>query len=264
MTKRDLLNTIDFDSLIKLNYDIKIIRDNKYFTKKDFVDALARNLSRNECEQLTKLYKVDFSIDEISKNFLTMHRPTGNFLKNKFIEYLITSEIKGKLHNDVIFVEFPVDEKRTDITRINGYSFAYEIKSNRDDVSRSKGQTNEFLLVFDYVYLIVENINQDFDLDKKVGIYHAIKDKETIDFKCIKKPIRSNNYDSEKQLSLLQKNELIKINRKYGFLHNGSRNEMEKSILKNFDEETINRLFRYYIKNRYKQVWLKNLKYFLS
>lgn len=264
MTKRDSLNCIDFDSLIKLNYNIKLIRNNKYFTKKDFANALARNLSIKECEQLSTLFKQNLSITEISEIFLTLHKSTGDFLRNKFIDYLITTEIKGKLHNDILFFEFPVKEKRTDITRINGYSYAYEIKSIRDNFSRLKSQTDKFLSVFDYVYLIVEDTNMDIDLDNRVGIINVIKNKEIINFECIRKAQRTKEYNSAIQLNLLQKSELIKISRKYGFLHNGSRKQIEQSILKKFNQDTINILFKNIIKSRYKPIWLRNLKYFLA
>ena len=261
MTKRDLLNVIEFDSLIKLNYDIKLIKQNKYFTKKDFIDALGKNLSIDECEYIISLYKKNISLNEISKNFLTIFRPTGNFLREKFVQHLLYKEIKGKLYNDIIFFEFPIKNNRTDITRINGYSYAYEIKSVRDVLSRSIGQTKEFLSVFDYVYLIVDNDIDDVEIDEKVGIIKVIRKNGMINFKIVKKPKQTCKYDSLIQLRLLQKKELLQINKKYDFCHDKSREDLQQSILKKFDQNSINLLFKHTLKERYRRTWFENLKY---
>ncbi len=263
MLKKDMLNQIDFDSLIQINFDIKLIRNNKYFTKKDFVKALSRRLTSDEIQHIIDLYKKNTSLNKISKSYLTWYKPTGEFIRNKFIKNLINKEIKGKIRNDVIFFEFPIQNKRTDISRINGYSYAYEIKSSRDDISRSIEQTNEFLSVFEYVYLIVEEMNE-IDLNDNVGIIKYYNDDGIIDFNCIKKPRRLNSFNSTMQLSLLQKTELKHICNRYGFSNSITRNDSEQSILKNFDEKAINNIFKHYVKKRYKSQWLKTIKYFSS
>jgi hypothetical protein len=257
MTKIDLINRLDFESLIKLNYYIKLIKNNKYFIKEDFVRALAHNLTMQECKKIKKNYESDLTIEHISDLFLTNDRPTGNFIKKKFLNFLVYNEIKGKLYNDVIFYEFPVNGKRTDITRINGLSYAYEIKSIRDSFNRFENQIREYSLIFDMVYLISEKYDH---IKSKVGIIELIKKNGNIDFRYIKRYKPNKHFNSNKQLNLLQKDELKKIIKNNRLKYHNNRNSLQKEILKNLDEFVINRIFKQTIKERYRPIWLQTLK----
>lgn len=260
MTKKELLKKIDFGFLIKLNLCTKLLQKKKYFSKKDFVEGFARQLKSDECQFVYEKYKEDFSPYYTAEKFLTNYRPTGDFLKRDYIFNELIGNKGINIHQDIIFCEFPVKNTRTDISRINGYSYAYEIKSVRDNTNRATWQTEQFLDVFDYAFLIVDDGIENVELNDSVGVIEIERENGIIEYDETKKPKRQNSHNSIAQLDLLQKTELLEIDLNINFNNKPSRKKIQNEIIKNYTNDEINKIFKNTLKKRYLPLWLKTVK----
>lgn len=107
-----------------------------------------------------------YVFDETSYNILNEIKAIE--LANKFINDLIFRYYKCErvikyyfirdilmLKNQIVAFESYTGDSRIDICRINGHSYAYEIKTEYDSFDRLNTQMNDYMKTFDYVYLIV-------------------------------------------------------------------------------------------------------------
>lgn len=69
------------------------------------------------------------------------------------VKYALVDKLKSK-HDTVIF-EMPVLDSRIDVGRINGNSFAYEIKTDLDSLKRIEKQIVDYSQIFEYITLII-------------------------------------------------------------------------------------------------------------
>lgn len=245
-TKKEILSDIPFDYLLDFNIYTKTVR-NKYPTKKEFVSALIRNLRKEECKKVFSSFKGNNTPKKTALKLLK-NKANDRIIREKFVLNLIKEEI-NKITQDIVFFEFPVDNNRTDICRINGSSHAYEIKSNRDELMRAINQTRDFLKAFEYVRVIVnENIDSETikKFDSRVGFIKANLEEESFHF--IREAKKNRNISPKVQIDLIQRKEL----REYSDFSS----ERKEKILKNFNEEEINTAFKKIIKKRYKDKWV--------
>lgn len=244
-TKRDYISKLNFDYILKLNLYSKIIRG-KYFTKKDFVEGFIKNLTIEECKRIYDSYLKNETPQKISTRLL-INKTNDDIIRGSFVQEL-KRKIK-RINNDIVFFEFKVGNKRTDISRINGYSVAYEIKSTRDNLERAISQTKTFLKAFEYVYIIVSEKPDKEKLrefDNRVGFIYW--DSINNIFRIIKSTKRNIELNPEIQVNLLRKVELIKYPK---FLSSD-----RKEIINGFDNKEINKAFKDILKKRYRDKWI--------
>lgn len=253
ITKKDYLIQIDFDYLLRFSSESKIYRNyRKYFTKKDFVHALLRNLTKEQCIHLYNAFMSDTPSEEIAKSFLYAN-PTYPIIREKFLEYLE----EDKENNEVIFFEFPVLNARTDITRINGTSYNYEIKSGRDKIERAERQMSTFMTLFEENIVICqdEQYNDVIDSippDTGVIIYEVISD--GINFKDKIPARKSKRIDPVNQLNVMTVKKLREMyERRIGKSKKLKRQTLSKKILSRYSGREINEEFKKYLKDKYSQ-----------
>jgi len=246
-TKKELLSSLDFDFILDLNARLRLLKGIKYFTKEDFIKGLVRRLTKEECKFLYLAFSEEFGLEKIIRIFLTQYRPNSGFLVKQFMDNYLRKEI-SESDDDIIFFEFPVMNKRTDICRINHFSYTYEIKSRIDNVYRSVEQTEIFLKAFEYVFLVIDNNGIPRGLDEHVGIIRSINMEKTIEFQVIRNPIKSESLNPRIQLSLIQKREL----RSYLGCKNKNKQESIRALLDSNSEGEVNSRFKQIIKERYR------------
>lgn len=148
--------------------------------------------------------------------------------------------------NIIAAFEIKVNNSRVDFLTINGHTTSYEIKSELDNLSKLSKQMADYMLAFEYNYLVVDHRHIEKVkclLPENYGLWSYKEGRFT---KC-KKALLNNEIDSKTQLSLLTKRELLN-----GFPeHKG---EIE-SILNAYDVNSINHQFKIILKNRYKSRW---------
>lgn len=197
--------------------------------------------------------------------YLNKIYPTENFshfpkyeLHRLLNEVLVTNYCGEEVHKYFLFqnhyykknvvaaFEMKVNSSRVDFLTINGFTTSYEIKSELDNLSKLTKQATDYLLAFDYNYIVVDDVHVDKAIDlipNSFGIWGYKNGK----YRKHKKASLNTNIDSEVQLRLLTKKELI-----VGFpeLYGD-----KCRILKTYNSESINLQFKKILKQRYKSRW---------
>ncbi len=189
--------------------------------------------------------------------------PAQNFSKyskyqlHKILNEIILKHYNGEtLHKYKLFLqhynkkniaafEIKVNGSRADFLSINGKSTSYEIKSELDNLNKLNKQISDYLEVFEYNYLILDekHISKiSKSLPDSIGIL-SYNNGKYIKYKAA----TLNNMISPKaQLELLTKKELCTQ-----FLESNI-----SQILEIYDANSINRRFKMALKERYKDRWL--------
>lgn len=201
------------------------------------------------------------SYSNISIDPKTNTRKLFNELVNKHYHNEITikanfiNNVLSKTKNHVTIFELNSGKSRLDLCKVNGKSIAYEIKTDLDNLNRLKKQLNDYLVVFEKVYIICSQKRSE-TIEKYIpddcGIYsYRITQKGKYIFKELKRAKMSKNIDNKTQLNLLTKKELEYI----ANIKSYNRNILIEHILKNKKSSEINLLFKACIKSKYRNQW---------
>lgn len=161
-------------------------------------------------------------------------------LKYKLSQYYINK------HNLIGAFEIKVNNSRVDFLTINGHTTSFEIKSELDNLSKLRKQMADYMLVFEYNYLVTDerHLGKVKDLlPEKFGLWSY----KGGSYKKLKKAELNNKIDSEVQLGLLTKKELLNNFPEFG--------GVIKNILSSYDAYYINQQFKKALKNRYRSRW---------
>lgn len=182
-----------------------------------------------------------------------------NYYPNeRVIKYHI---IKEQLHktNEVTFFELNVDSSRVDLCRVNGKSIAYEIKTEFDNVSRIEKQINDYLKVFEYVYIIAHksHIEKIKEIVPEIcGIKEYVINNGNCTFRPVRKAIKNKNINCKAQIRNLSSEDLRLVLREFGYKNiPSSRIDREDIIFKKIGEGKINNLFKLAVKLRFSSQW---------
>lgn len=252
-TKQEYLLSIPFEYLLSFIGHSHLVRPrNNYFTKKDYVRRIIRTLSSSDCKWLNSMYIHEIPSDKAASLFLKRY-PTANVVRKAFVEH-----IYGNDHEDIgdISYEFPIYKTRIDIARIQGDSYAYEIKSIRDSPRRIEHQISTMKKIFEKTYLVLPKVKKllsSISIDKKVGIYHYLLDDENIIFKKRRTAIKGTSFDSLAQLRIFRTNELAQF---YNDVFDsnsekGNRSFMEQLLVNNIPSSKINAKFKDVLRSRF-------------
>lgn len=216
------------------------------------IHAVARNYSTlSYLPQLSKMLNSIFPIED----FTNMQKYELHSLLNKTIIENYNGEeiLKYKLFetqykktNIVGAFEIRVNNSRLDFLTINGSTTSYEIKSELDTLSKLEKQISDYLLAFEYNYLVIDKKHLDKAkemIPENFGLWCYANGK----YKKLRKATLNDQLDPETQLSLLTKKErAVCFN-----LSEGSIN----TILKHHTPSEINEAFKLVLKLRYRSRW---------
>lgn len=125
-----------------------------------------------------------------------------------FVKASVVNSLKKE--KNVTFFEMPLLNSRIDICSINGHSCAYEIKTEYDSFKRLGKQIDDYLKVFEFVYVVCPFDKVD-ELQKIipncVGVIGYDNSQTVCKLITIKEASLSNTIDPFIQLSLLHKKE---------------------------------------------------------
>ena len=160
------------------------------------------------------------------------------------IKYILFKTFYKK--NNVAAFEIRVNNSRADFLCINGHSSSFEIKSGLDNLYKLPKQCLDYLMAFDFNYVVIDEKHLTKALDilpEEFGIWSVsgIRKKEH------RKAGLNQKINPEIQLQLLTKKE-----RKLGFQQTGGEIPM---ILKEISPLDINEGFKRLMKCRYAQRW---------
>ncbi|HRI33380.1 MAG TPA: sce7726 family protein [Saprospiraceae bacterium] len=201
--------------------------------------------------QLVSLLKnalPSYNFDNYSK--YELHKFLNDIIYNnyhgeeKYKYMLFQSESKK---NDIVAAfEMNVNKSRVDFLTINGYTTSYEIKSELDNLSKVSKQLKDYMLAFEYNYLVLDIAHVEKAkeyIPDGIGIISYSKGK----YKQIEKSIYNEKINPEIQLNLLTKKEL----QTNFYETSGEIN----TILEYYDTDAINTIFKCTLKERYKKRW---------
>jgi len=185
-------------------------------------------------------------------DFLLKHYPNEIIIKANFIDSVLLKQSQA----NVSIFELPIGDSRADLCKINGYSSAYEIKTELDSFSRLEKQLQDYFDVFEYVYVITSE-NQLKSLPDYVpencGIYSYRQMRNCIHrFKLQRTPIRNRNLDAQKQLEIVSK---VAIANKLNSSASHSKECLINECVRRIPPSEINRLFKLYLMTKYKKRW---------
>lgn len=183
--------------------------------------------------------------------------PNEAAIKASFVDSVIMKQAQRA----VSIFELPVGESRADFCKVNGHSAAYEIKTDLDTFYRLEKQLADYYDVFDYVYVITSDARWQTLPDyvpETCGIYSYHQKRNGRYAFSLQQPSQLNRqHDREKQLSIMPKRDIVIES---GLDSRQPKDTLVSQCLSIFDEQTINAMFKSYLKRRYGNRW----KYFKS
>jgi len=173
-------------------------------------------------------------------------------MKSALIDYLLKENKK----NIVIGAEVPfLSGKRwLDVLLMHPkYFHAFEIKGDRDSLSRLSGQIKDINTSFEYTSVVVSNkyvekISQH--IPASVGIIYINADNKSV--KTIRKPIKRVKLNKKNLSLFLWKQEIIPLLKEYKYLGKEETHLLRHLLLKKTTLKEINKLSKQALINRYK------------
>nr|DAL59744.1 MAG TPA_asm: hypothetical protein [Caudoviricetes sp.] len=206
--------------------------------------------SLEEIDYLRKKYKYS----EVYNYVIMKYGRNETVIKYNLIKEFISNP------ENVGLLEFNVGNSRLDIGKINGSSYAYEIKTELDNTLRLEKQIQDYEKIFEFIYVVchlkhlkeVKNI-----VPKKVGIITFEIISEKVVFKDIRKAKRNRSIKKEFLLQSLNSKEYAYIIKEY--LKEQKiplyKEERMKLVDKRIKKDDLVEVFKRVIKLRQSQRW---------
>jgi len=197
-------------------------------------------------------------------NHIVGHRVVNDIVMNNYfgerkVKYHLSLKFMGR-EDEVSAFEFNVGSSRLDFARINGHSYAYEIKTELDSLDKLEKQITDYSKVFEYVHVVChpEHFKKVKEsVPEYCGIITYNTGKPDFPFSFKQKRSKNPELNLQVQLSTLTTKELEKIIRDEGWKSTlpMERIDREELILSKLTEEKINHLFKESIKRRFYKRW---------
>lgn len=200
--------------------------------------------------------KKDVIGHELINDFVMRYYP-GEYIVKYFL-------LKRYINNndEVSAFEINMINSRLDVGRINGYSYAYEIKTEFDTLDKLNKQIEDYSKVFEYIYIVIHRCH----LNKAVKmipdhcgiITYRIVDGE-LKFNFYKK-VRKNKYLSmDDQVKTLNSKELTQMLKELKSKEIPAERHLKEEIIKKYSQRKVNAIYKKILKERYRNKW-RNLK----
>ncbi len=244
-----------------------INKDTNFFLAQEMYHNYSIFMEKSKLIELYSTYKEvnyaysNYDIRKMINNFIKT-----NYLNETVIKSFFIKEVLFNYKSSICIYEFPVKSSRVDLCRINGIqgkSIGYEIKTDLDNLDRLNKQLRDYSCIFEELYVICSKNKLpsvlDF-IDERIGVYVYSENKNKIKFTRFRKSQVNNDLDSFSQLNCIPKLALLNL-----FNLNKKDISNDKIIIKNYIQKnysrtTINKIFKTYLIEKYKENWsfLKN------
>ncbi|MBO8163906.1 MAG: sce7726 family protein [Brevibacillus sp.] len=190
---------------------------------------------------------------KIVNDLVIKHYPGECTIKYHFIKNYLNRK------DEVSTFEMNVGASRLDIGRINGKSYAYEIKTELDSLDKLDKQIQDYSQVFEFVYVVVhtKHLPKVFELvPESCGIISFRQVGNAWKFHPRRKATRNGNIDPVAQLYCLTSKELDQMMKLAGIkVTLKGRDSKEGMLLHHLSPKKINHLFKTIIKKRFQKRW---------
>lgn len=204
--------------------------------------------THNEIEQLRKSCLSNSVVNDLIFKFYHCER---------VIKYFFIKHLMSRMDHIVAF-EMVIGDSRVDICRINGSSYAYEIKTEYDTFDRLETQMQDYLKTFEKVYVIVPHMRVDSVrslIPDSCGIisYRVTSTNEFI-FSYAKRA-QKNHCDIEfciNSLSSIDMSYLLKLLKEKDYR---TRTEKKERLLQVATTKPIWKQYRQLLRHKYENQW---------
>lgn len=197
-------------------------------------------------------YKEKYLANEFINAFLLKYFTGERIIKYHFMNNFINSS------NEIVLFEMNADDSRVDFCRVNGSSYAYEIKTELDNLNRLTKQIEDYSKVFEYVYVITYDgyVNKVKDiLPSHCGIIIYKKTNQEYSFINDRKAKKSPFLDPLAQIRNLSSDDIKFLLNKMKVKSIPAKRLERESIILKYKPVTINRLFKLAVKNKFYRQW---------
>lgn len=203
----------------------------------------------------------DAEIENLRNTVLSNWFINDLFLKfyicERVVKYYLIKKLLG-LTNDIVAFEMGIGDSRIDVCRINGGSYAYEIKTEYDSFERLSSQMNDYMKAFEKVYVVVPKsriAEVESLIPNGCGIisYRHAADNSLV-FSYFKHS-EKNQCDINTCLSSLSSNDLSELLKLAGLKNKGAKEEKLKVIVKYSEHHSIWPAYRRLLKEKYRLNW---------
>ena len=178
--------------------------------------------------------------------------------------YLARERIAAR--NEVTAFEIKVNNSRLDVGRINGKSYAFEIKTELDSLTKLPKQLVDYSEVFEYVTVVAHESHYEKLLSSVpehcgLRVYSLAKGKYR--FNNFRKPLPSPLLSAKSQINCLSSRELAFVLKSFGYDKSlQTREEREEAIYTHIPERRINAFVKKALKYRFTDKWSFVLRHF--
>ena len=251
---------------------------NNYLEK--VISAYSANELVQICKGLNKSYNV-YDPEEVRWNQISyalfktgnedINKLKENFLSNEVVNYLIFNyyicERVVKYHfikylknmtGHIVAFEMSIGDSRIDICRINGNSYAYEIKTEYDTFDRLESQMHDYTKTFDKVYVIIPR-NRITDVLSHIPdscgiISYRVSKEGALTFSYVKKA-KKNQCNPIWCLNSLSSAELSNLLRALKLGSCRTRSEKLDILIRYSEETSIWKAYREILRAKYEAHW---------
>lgn len=245
---KDVKKTLSVD---ELQYIAKVI--NYSYDPFNTDDNLWDMLSAFFAPKLINKYKNKMLAHEAINDIL-LHFYPGE----RIIKYYLTKEFLNRQEEITLF-EMYISKSRLDVGRINGESYAYEIKTNLDNLNKLSKQVNDYSKAFEHVNVIADKMHiPDIEelLPEYCGIITYELNENSCSFFTIRTASKSPNMSSEVQLGCLSSKDYQTILKHIGIKEiPKTKEERRMLIYQELNEKEINENFKNVVKYKYQDRW---------
>lgn len=182
----------------------------------------------------------------------------------RVIKYHFIKHLKNRIDHIVAF-EMAIGDSRVDICRINGSSYAYEIKTEYDTFDRLETQMRDYLKTFEKVYVIVpKNRVEDVKMhipDHCGVISYRVDDNMDVVFSYVKKA-KHNCCDISFCINSLSSSDMSYLLKLLNEKDLKTRKEKLDSLLKLANSKSIWKKYRQLLRHKYEDQWIFITKHF--
>ena len=198
--------------------------------------------------------KSNYSYKDIYNHIIMKYGKTERVIKYYLSKQFINND------NEVGLYEFSIGNSRLDFGRINGKSYAYEIKTELDSLIRLKDQIDDYEKVFEFINVVVHE--KHFKkikslLPRNVGIIVYDFNNDKVKFDCIREAKENINYKKRVQIEALNSADLKFIIKDYIGISTVPqfKNDRLKVVDRNLKKREFNIAFKEAIKHRKYNNW---------
>lgn len=182
----------------------------------------------------------------------------------RVIKYHFIKHLKNRIDHIVAF-EMAIGDSRVDICRINGSSYAYEIKTEYDTFDRLETQMRDYLKTFEKVYVIVpKNRVEDVKnhIPEECGIIsYRIGENMDIVFSYVKRA-KHNCCDISFCINSLSSSEMSYLLKLLNEQDYKTRKEKLEVLFQITNSKSIWKQYRQLLRHKYEEQWTFITKHF--